>query len=62
MVWPLAYLASQQYLSVFIHRISLGFGPFVLSLVIALTIAWAAVGGQALRAAGVSPASVLRRE
>jgi len=38
------------------------FSPFVLSLVIALAIAWGSVGSQALRAARVSPATVLRSE
>ncbi len=58
--WPLAYFAAQQYLSVFMQRIALTPVPFVLSLAVALAIACAAVGGQALRAARVSPATVLR--
>ena len=60
--WPLAYFAAQQYLSVFMQRIALTPVPFVLSLAVALAIACAAVGGQALRAARVSPAAVLRVE
>ena len=60
--WPLAYFAAQQYIGIFIHRIPLTPVPFVLSLGVALGIAWAAVGGQALRAAHVSPANVLRSE
>ena len=60
--WPLAYLAAQQYLSVFMHRVPLTPVPFALSLVLALGVAWIAVGGQALRAARVNPANVLRIE
>ena len=54
--WPLAYLAAQQYLSVFMHRIPLTPLAFGLSLLLALGIAWVAVGGQAVRAARVNPA------
>jgi putative ABC transport system permease protein len=60
--WPLAYFAAQQYLSVFMHRVPLTPLPFVLSLILALAIAWLAVGGQAMRAARVNPANVLRAE
>jgi putative ABC transport system permease protein len=62
LVWVPAYLAAQQYLNVFMQRIDLTPLPFVLSLTIALAISCAAVGGQALRAARVSPAHVLRFE
>jgi putative ABC transport system permease protein len=61
-VWPLAYLAAQKYLAIFIQRIPLSPLPFLLSLALALAIAWIAVAGQALRAARVSPATVLRAE
>jgi putative ABC transport system permease protein len=60
--WPLAYVTAQQYLSVFMYRIALTPLPFALSLVLALGVAWLAVGTQALRAARVSPAKVLRVE
>jgi putative ABC transport system permease protein len=60
--WPLAYFAAQQYLSVFMHRVPLTPAPFGLSLALALAVAWIAVGGQAVRAARVSPANVLRVE
>jgi putative ABC transport system permease protein len=60
--WPLGYFAAQQYLSVFMQRIALTPAPFVLSLGAALLIAWLAVAGQAVRAARVSPAHVLRFE
>jgi len=60
--WPLAYLAVQAYLGVFIHRIAVTPVPFALSLGTTILIAWVAVGGQAVRAARVRPASVLRYE
>jgi putative ABC transport system permease protein len=60
--WPLGYVAAQAYLSVFIQRVGLTPVPFVLSLVITVLIAWAAVGSQAWRAARVNPATVLRFE
>jgi putative ABC transport system permease protein len=60
--WPLAYFAAQQYLSLFMHRAPLTAAPFGLSLVLALGVAWIAVGGQAMRAARVNPADVLRVE
>jgi putative ABC transport system permease protein len=62
LAWPLAYVAAKQYLGIFIHRISLTPIPFVLSLGVALAIAWLSVSSQALRAARVSPANVLRAD
>ncbi len=62
LAWPLGYLAAHAYLSVFIQRITLTPLPFVASLGLVVAIAWAAVGSQALRAARVSPANVLRSE
>jgi putative ABC transport system permease protein len=58
--WPLAWFAMQAYLSVFAHRIVLTPVPFLLSLLITLAIAWAAVIGVVLKAASVRPAEVLR--
>jgi len=66
--WPLALLAAQPYLRVFIQRIPfslwlpLSLWPCAASLVIVLLIAWAAVGSQAWRAARANPATVLRFE
>lgn len=60
--WPLAYLAARAYLRTFIDPIELTPLPFVGSLALTLLIAWAAVGGQTLRAARTSPARVLRHE
>jgi putative ABC transport system permease protein len=58
--WPLGYFAAQTYLGIFMQRITLTPLPFVTSLAIVVAIAWAAVGGQALRAARANPALVLR--
>jgi putative ABC transport system permease protein len=60
--WPIAYIAAQKYLSVFIQRSPLSLLPFLLSLAITLLVAWAAVSGQAWRAARLNPATVLRHE
>ncbi len=60
--WPLAYVATQDYLSLFSERIRLSPLPFVFGLAVTLAMAWVAVYGQALRAARVQPAAVLRHE
>jgi putative ABC transport system permease protein len=60
LAWPLAWVASQAYLAAFADRIALSPAPFALSLAITLVIAWAAVIGVVLKAAGARPADVLR--
>jgi putative ABC transport system permease protein len=60
--WPLAFLAANVYLSVFMHRIALTPLPFVLSLVLTLLVAWLTVSGQALKSSRVRPAEVLNCE
>ena len=60
--WPIAYLAAQAYLSIFMHRMALTPLPFALSLAFTIGIALVAVTGQALTAARVRPASQLRNE
>jgi putative ABC transport system permease protein len=60
--WPLAYIAAERYLAVFIQRVEITAYPFVASLLLSLGIALVAVGSQAWRAARVSPATVLRAE
>jgi putative ABC transport system permease protein len=60
--WPLAYLAAQSYLAQFLTRASLTPVPFALSLIVTILIAWGAVANQAVRAARLKPASVLRYE
>jgi hypothetical protein len=46
----------------FAIRAGLGVVPFVLSLLVALAVAWLAIVTQATRAARAAPAVVLRRE
>ncbi len=60
--WPLAFLMARAYLSLFITRAPLTPLPFLISLAATLIIAWGAVANQALRAARVNPARVLRYE
>jgi putative ABC transport system permease protein len=60
--WPFAYLAATAYLAIFVHRVELTVWPFVVSLVVTVVVAWAAVGVQAWRAARVAPAVVLRND
>lgn len=62
LAWPLAYLLVQVYLNLFVTRVALSPLPFIASLAITVAIAWMAVGGQALRAARVKPALVLKYE
>ena len=59
---PIAYLLVRSWLSDFAYPIDLGPTPFVAAAVLALTIALATTSTQALRAARVDPARVLRNE
>jgi putative ABC transport system permease protein len=61
-VWPLAFITMQFYLSVFTQRTSLSITPFIASLVLTVLIAWIAVAAQTTRAARMNPATVLRNE
>ncbi len=61
-IWPVAYVAARAYLNLFAERVPLSPLPFVGSLVLALLLAYFAVGGQALRAARTRPATVLQHE
>ena len=60
--WPLAFVIVQIYLSVFITRIPLTPLPFVVSFIVTVAIAWGAVANQAIRAARLNPATVLKYE
>jgi putative ABC transport system permease protein len=59
---PLAYLAAQQWLQNFAYRIELGPWLFISAGGLALTVALLTVSTQALRAARVDPAAVIRAE
>jgi putative ABC transport system permease protein len=58
--WPLAWVVGQAYLSGFADRMALTPAPFLMSMVITLGIAAAAVIGVVLKTATVRPAEVLR--
>jgi putative ABC transport system permease protein len=60
--WPVAWIAARTYLDLFVQRIDLSPAPFVFAFVVSLLIAWIAVGAQALRAAQIKPALVLKME
>jgi putative ABC transport system permease protein len=60
--WPLAFVAMQGYLSIFTQRVGLTWVPFALSLAFTIGIAWLAVSAQAIHAARLKPARVLRYE
>jgi putative ABC transport system permease protein len=62
LAWPFAYFAAQAYLSLFVQRAEVSVVPFVLSLLITLLIAWITIAGQALRAARMQPATILRMQ
>jgi len=59
---PIAYLASERWLSAFAYRIDLGAGPFVVAGGVALAVALLTVSSQALRAATSDPIRALRAE
>jgi len=59
---PLAYLAAERWLEGFAYRIDLGLGLFLLAGGLALIVALATVGTQALRAASSDPVEALRYE
>ncbi len=58
--WPIAYLATEAYLSFFTERIGLTPLPFAFGLAVTLAAAWVAAYGQAHRASRVEPAAALR--
>jgi putative ABC transport system permease protein len=60
--WPIGYVLAGVYIDWFVERMSFTPWPFVLSLAITLALAWVGVGGQALKAARLVPARVLRDE
>jgi putative ABC transport system permease protein len=62
LMWPLAYIVMQGYLSLFMVQASLSVLPFVLGLLITVGIACASVVVQATKAARLNPAMVLRTE
>ena len=60
--WPISYSLAEIYVDLFVERTPLTPWPYALSLALTLGLAWLGVGGQALRAARLQPARVLRYE
>jgi ABC-type antimicrobial peptide transport system permease subunit len=60
--WPLAYLFMKDWLEDFAYRININAGVFILSGLIALLIALAAVSYQAFKAAKTNPVNTLKYE
>jgi putative ABC transport system permease protein len=59
---PLAWVAMGRWLEGFAYRVELGPAPFLAAGALALAVALATVGGQALRAAQADPVKALRTE
>jgi putative ABC transport system permease protein len=60
--WPIGYLLADIYVEWFVERMAFTPWPYLASLAITLCLAWLGVGGQALKAARLIPAQVLRDE
>ncbi len=60
--WPLAYIAMSRWLDNFAYRIDLGWTTFILAGALAMAIAMATVGYQAVRTATANPIESLRTE
>jgi putative ABC transport system permease protein len=60
--WPVGYVLSRIYLSIFTEQVELSIFPFLVSFLITTGIAWIAVGRQALISSRIRPASTLKYE
>ncbi len=60
--WPIAFLAMRKWLENFAYRTSIGIEPFVLSAVLAFTVAFLTVSYQSAKAARANPVHSLRYE
>lgn len=60
--WPVGYMIGSVYVSLFAVRTGIGITPFLVSLLLSVIIAIAAVGSQSWKSARVRPAAVLRYE
>ena len=59
---PLSWYFMHQWLQKYTYRITLGPGPFIVTVLAAVAIAWGTVGYRALRAALANPATSLKSE
>ena len=62
LTWPLAYYVMNRWLQNFAYRINIGFTSFILTGVLAFTIAIITVSFQSIRAALANPVESLRYE
>lgn len=60
--WPLGYVLGSAYTSLFAARAEFGLTPFLVSFLLSVLIAFAAVLSQSWKSARVRPAQVLRYE
>ncbi|PHS16289.1 MAG: hypothetical protein COA78_04090 [Blastopirellula sp.] len=60
--WPLSYVAANAYISLFSVQASITIAPFLISLLISVSIASLSVGFQAWKSAKAHPAAILRYE
>lgn len=60
--WPIAFFAMSVWLRGFAYRVDLTIGPFILSAMIALIIAFITISYQSIKAATANPADSLRYE
>jgi len=60
--WPVAYVVMDGWLQDFAYRIAIGWWPFVMAGVAALSVSLLTVGYQAIRAATANPVDALRYE
>ena len=60
--WPLAWIIMKYWLQDFAYRIDIGIGPFILSSLLALIIAWMTVSFQTLKAGKANPVDALKYE
>ncbi|MFK7864522.1 MAG: FtsX-like permease family protein [Pseudohongiellaceae bacterium] len=60
--WPLGYVAGNLYVSFFATQASITALPFLVSFLLSVTIAFAAVASQSWKSAKIRPAMVLRYE
>ena len=61
-VWPLGWLALRTYFNLFVQRATLSPWPFVVSLLVTLSIASVAIATHVLGAARLRPVAILRSE
>jgi putative ABC transport system permease protein len=59
---PVSVYAGQQWLQSFAYRVDLGIGVFLLSIMLALLVAWATVGYHSIKASVINPADTLKYE